>query len=388
MQINMGYLIIILTMLIIGSCSKSDPLYNETKEPQMGLLWSYDTEHSSAPKAEPVLENGSVFITGGLNLHKVSNDSGSRIWVTPIEGSASSLRNYRFIYNDSAIIGLQPNKIHGFNMENGNLTWTITFPDSIDMLELSMGARLGNYAYYNALNGYIIKADINTGMYEIYGKFPFYIRNINVFENGDLLIPFEDVHSEEPLSYTAVMGRWRPSTKAWVWQYKLNGQGAFSYDYPLIENNIVYTGLTSGFAAIDAETGSGIWRVYNQMRVSSFFALSDDAIFINAGYFAYALDRHTGNELWRTQELGPASSTRIHYKNGYVYWGHHNGIAIFDAKTGELVHAQRPEFGGYIWTSSMGPDRYFVQTSTHLLAYELYEPEEELIHIDRNSDQK
>ena len=97
MQISMGYLIIILTMLIIGSCSKSDPLYDETKEPQMGLLWSYDTEHSSAPKAEPVLENGSVFITGGLNLHKVSNDSGSRIWVTPIEGSASSLRNYRFI---------------------------------------------------------------------------------------------------------------------------------------------------------------------------------------------------------------------------------------------------------------------------------------------------
>jgi len=37
---------------------------------------------------------------------------------------------------------------------------------------------------------------------------------------------------------------------------------------------------------------------------------------------------------------------------------------------------QSPEHGGYIWTSAMGPDRYFVQTSTHLLAYELYNLEE------------
>lgn len=385
----MGYLIIILTMLIIGSCSKSDPLYDETKEPQMGLLWSYDTEHSSAFLGEPLLLDKYVFISGGLGLHKVSNVDGTRIWYSPTEGTASSLFNFRFNHDDKTIIGLKPDYVVGFDKETGAIQYETHIADSIHLLDIGLGAKFQNIAFYtSSYTGNLIAIDISSGEIQWMYKFSFSLRNINVFENGDLLIPYEDVHSEEPLSYTAVIGRWRPSTKAWVWQYKLNGQGAFSYDYPLIENNIVYTGLTSGFAAIDAETGSGIWRAYNQMRVSSFFALSDDAIFINAGYFAYALDRHTGNELWRTQELGPASSTRIHYKNGYVYWGHHNGIAIFDAKTGELVHAQRPEFGGYIWTSSMGPDRYFVQTSTHLLAYELYEPEEELVHIDRNSDQK
>jgi len=80
--------------------------------------------------------------------------------------------------------------------------------------------------------------------------------------------------------------------------------------------------------------------------------------------------------LWKSESVGVAAATRIHYKNGYVYWGHNNGIYIYDAKTGKQVLFQRPEHGGYIWTSAMGPDRYFVQTGTHLLAYELYNPEE------------
>jgi len=350
---------------------------SETKESHLGLLWSYFTEYSSAPNAEPLLENDAIFVTGGLGLHKVSNNDGRRIWYSPTEGTASSLFNYRFIFDENTIVGLKPDFVVGFTKETGAIKWETNIADSTFLLDIGMGAKYQNTAYYTSSTyGYIIAIDMDDGAIQWLYKFPFHIRNINVFENGDLLIPHEEIHSEDPLSFTAVMGRWRPSTKEWVWRNKVNGAGVFSYYYPQIDSQIVYSGLTYGFAAIDGTTGAEIWRIYDRTLVSSFHVLTPDTIFVNAGNFLYAIDRHDGREFWRTEKFGPAGSTRIHYKNGYVYWGHHDGIAIFDAKTGKLVHAQGPEHGGYIWTSALGPDRYFVQTSTHLLAYELYNPEE------------
>ncbi|TNE74240.1 hypothetical protein EP331_02305 [bacterium] len=367
---------LILLSVLFWSCSKSN-LKEEPKEPDLRLLWSYNTEHSSAPKAEPLLINENVYITGGLALHKVSNKDGSRVWINNVDGTASSLKNYRFIENGNVIIGMQPKKIHGFDLESGENKWTILFPDSIDILELGLGAKFGDFGYFNALNGYISKVNITTGIHEVLIKFPFKIRNINVFDNGDLLIPHEEIHSEEPLSYTAVMGRWSPSAKEWIWKFELNNAGVFSYNYPQIENNIVYSGLTNaGFIALDATTGQEIWKTIKMGLITGFHVLTPDTIYAQARNRVYALNRHTGELLWETTPMGVSESTRIHYKNGYVYWCHNNGIFIYDAKDGKQVHYQRHEYGGYIWTSTMAEDRLLVQTSTHLLAYELFNPEE------------
>ena len=250
---------------VLTSCNT--PANNsEKKVPQMMLLWSYFTEYSSAPTAEPLIIDNAVFITGGLALYKVSNLDGSRLWVTTISGTASSLRNDRFVYNENTIIGLQPYKIHAFDMALGDEDWTTVFPDSLNLYTLSMGARFENTAYYNTVRGYLFKVDMLTGKFEILQKFPFKFRNINVFENGDLLIPYEQSLSEEPpYPYRAVMGRWRPSTKEWIWEYELNVGRNFSILYPQIENNIVYSGLTNaGFIAIDATTGQEIWKTIDK----------------------------------------------------------------------------------------------------------------------------
>ena len=362
---------------LVWSCTKSN-FNSQTKESYLGLLWSYDTESISAPFAEPLLLDDAIFITGGLAMHKVSNSDGSRIWHSRTEGSASSLQNARIIYNEQTVVGLKPNFIVGFSKENGTIQWETQIADSLYLYTISLGALFKTTAYYTSVQGYLFDIDINSGNLNHIYKFPFKIRNINVFENGDLLIPYEEELSQEPpYPYRAVMGRWRPSTKEWIWEYELNGGGNFSIRYPQIENNIVYSGLTNaGFIAIDATTGKEIWKTIKTGLITGFHVLTPDTIFALARNRVYALDRHTGELLWETEPMGISESTRIHYKNGYVYWCHNNGIFIYDAKTGKQVHYQRHEFGGYIWTSTMAEDRLLVQTSTHLLAYELFNPEE------------
>ena len=373
----------IICLILTYSCNRANPSNPETKESHLGLLWSYFTAFSSAPLAEPLLDNNFVYITGGLGLHKVSNIDGSRNWFTSTDGTASSLLNFRFIQDDENVIGLKPNYIVAFNKQNGQLSWEINIPDSIYLYEYGLGARFNESAFFTGDHGYIIELDIKSGETKNLFKFPFRVRNINVFDKGDLLIPYEDIHSEEPITYTAVMGRWRPSTKEWIWQYRIDGNGTFTYRYPQIDNNIVYSGFKDyasqagyGFIAIDATTGQEIWKTIKTGLITGFHVLTPDTIYASALNFLYALDRHTGEVLWETEPMGISESTRIHYKNGYVYWCHNNGIFIYDAKTGKQVHYQPHEFGGYIWTSTMAEDRLLVQTSTHLLAYELYNPEE------------
>jgi outer membrane protein assembly factor BamB len=362
----------------ILSCGKHENPINQNKEPHLGLLWGYNTEFVSSFLGAPKLIDEFIYISGGLGLHKVSNISGDRIWFTPVQGTESSLMSERFISNEVTILATKPNNIFGFDLNNGTIKWNTIIPDSMYLLPIGMGAKFDNSAYYTSVQGYIFDIDINSGNLNNIFKFPFKIRNINVFDNGDLLIPYEEELSQEPpYPYRAVMGRWRPSTQEWIWEYELNGGGNFSIRYPQIENNIVYSGLTNaGFIAINATTGQEIWKTIDINLVSGFHVLTPDTIFVSALSFLYALDRHTGKVLWESENVGTSENTRIHYKNGYVYWGHGNGIYIYDAKNGKQVLFQRPEHGGYIWTSAMGLDRYFVQTGTHLLAYELYEPEE------------
>jgi len=362
----------------ILSCGKHENPSNPNKESSLGLLWGYNTEFVSSFLGAPKQVDEFIYISGGLGLHKVSNISGDRIWFTPVEGTESSLMSERFISNEATILATKPNNIFGFDLNNGTIKWNTIIPDSMYLLPIGMGAKYQESAYYTSVQGYLFDIDINSGNLNHIYKFPFKIRNINVFENGDLLIPYEEELSQEPpYPYRAVMGRWRPSTKEWIWEYELNGGGNFSIRYPQIENNIVYSGLTNaGFIAIDATTGKEIWKTIKTGLITGFHVLTPDTIFALARNRVYALDRHTGELLWETEPMGISESTRIHYKNGYVYWCHNNGIFIYDAKTGKQVHYQRHEFGGYIWTSTMAEDRLLVQTSSHLLAYELYNPEE------------
>ena len=375
----MKYIFLFFIAVVFATCSK--PTTNpETKESHLGLLWSYFTEYSSAPSAEPIIENNHIYITGGPGMHKVDYTTGTRIWFSKYEGSASSLRNYGFTHNDALVVGMIPNTIIGFKKNDGEIKWQTSIPDTVDLYTIAVSQQFNNISYHSSSrSGYLFAVSMETGEVLWYHKFAsnFVMRNILVFDNGDLLIPHEERFYEETYSYNAYMGRWRPSTKDWVWRYQLNGGGSFSVLYPQIENNIVYSGLTNaGFIAIDATTGQEIWKTIKTGLITGFHVLTPDTIFALARNRVYALDRHTGELLWETEPMGISESTRIHYKNGYVYWCHNNGIFIYDAKTGKQVHYQRHEFGGYIWTSTMAEDRLLVQTSSHLLAYELYNPEE------------
>ena len=154
-------LLSLFVLLLLLSCNEKKPTEITTKESHLGLLWSYDTQNVSAPFAEPLIENNHLFITGGLALHKIKYSDGSRVWYSPTQGTASVLQNARFIHNEQTVISLKPNFIVGFSKENGTIQWETQIADSLYLLDIGMGAKFNESAFYTSTLGYIFDVNIN-----------------------------------------------------------------------------------------------------------------------------------------------------------------------------------------------------------------------------------
>jgi outer membrane protein assembly factor BamB/cytochrome c553 len=93
-----------------------------------------------------------------------------------------------------------------------------------------------------------------------------------------------------------------------AWTVPIKGGGTFGNyaSTPVIADGVVYTqDLTSNVKAIDLETGDVKWsRDYNAADVGpNGLALGYGKIYGATSDFAFALDKNTGDEVWRSQKL-------------------------------------------------------------------------------------
>jgi outer membrane protein assembly factor BamB len=75
-----------------------------------------------------------------------------------------------------------------------------------------------------------------------------------------------------------------------------NGVGA---NAPAIAGGMVYVGGVSSFYALEAATGEIQWQV-DDLPIAGTAALVDGGLFLPTGIFINAYERHTGDELWST----------------------------------------------------------------------------------------
>lgn len=93
-----------------------------------------------------------------------------------------------------------------------------------------------------------------------------------------------------------------------AWTVPIEGTGTFGNyaSTPIIADGVVYTqDLTSNVQAIDLETGEVKWtKTYDSPTVGpNGVTIGYGKVFGATSDFAFALDRETGNEAWRSQKL-------------------------------------------------------------------------------------
>jgi outer membrane protein assembly factor BamB len=123
-----------------------------------------------------------------------------------------------------------------------------------------------------------------------------------------------------------------------LWSYQTGGMIA---SQPAVVNGIVYVGSWDGYEyALNATTGALLWKTFlgtttasptcfpSQMGISSSAAVENGVVYVGGGdAYWYALDAATGTVLWRVY-TGDNSATGGHYNwsspliyNGYAYIG-------------------------------------------------------------------
>ena len=93
-----------------------------------------------------------------------------------------------------------------------------------------------------------------------------------------------------------------------AWTVPIKGGGTFGNyaSTPIVADGVVYTqDLTSNVKAIDLETGDIKWsKDYNSPTVGpNGVTIGYDKIYGATSDFAFALDKDTGDEVWRSQKL-------------------------------------------------------------------------------------
>lgn len=213
-----------------------------------------------------------------------------------------------------------------------------------------------------------------TGNLDKLLHFDKFVHQTVALPGGDLLITQGDT-----------LLRYNVALYSTLWIYGIEGRGSFAYKQPIVEEGKVYAGLSGnsnsvlgGFVCLNVETGEALWETTHKELFVRDYTISDSKVFTQNVIDVIALDKTTGVLIWNSEILkaGSSESTRIDYYDGFVYWAHWAGIYIFDEETGEMVLYHKPEGSGYFWTSSMGKERYYAQSTWRLYAFEPLKREE------------
>ena len=142
---------------------------------------------------------------------------------------------------------------------------------------------------------------------------------------------------------------------------------------PAVVEGVVYFGSYDGFLyAVNRESGQEVWRFRAENSIVSSPAVGDDILYFGSGCFQctlfsqekantflYAVDRQTGQELWRFQADGYVESTPA-VVDGVVYFGSNDRtLYAVDSRSGQ-VKWQLKTFGRITSSPAVTHDRVYV----------------------------
>ncbi len=367
-----NWLILALAFLLANSCTLEQLLgLDDPKDSSEVVddfpfveLWSYEfSEKDWFHGTPPVIVGDSLVLTSGDEyLTCLRLVDGSLKWQYAAPGGyLSDMKN--ILFNDTQVFfwNRRPSQsLQALDIESGALLWSL---DSV------AGSR------FHALS--------STHYYSTYGN-----KYFKISLDGTVVDTVNSDHSFRGLATHngKVFGSqgWWPGNKPHdigrvicydeetldsLWSYETSG-GGFNMCQPTFEDNILYTGTVWGDApsviALDIEDGSLQWK--NDSYFCYQTVLRGDTLYWMGG--AYALDRHTGEEIWTTNINVHTEGDNFIYYEGYLYFARYCGLHVLDAESGEIVQT----IGDCrLETIAAGNGVLLYQRSTELIALEPFD---------------
>jgi outer membrane protein assembly factor BamB len=158
-----------------------------------------------------------------------------------------------------------------------------------------------------------------------------------------------------------------PNLAGVAWQKQI-GEAGFSS--PVYVDGVIYLGTNRGdLLALDAESGDELWTYTEVGGNAGPAAVAGNVVYMGLGVTAgnmglYALDRHTGKELWNFQTSSPIWLTAPLLYDGKVYFGDQNGVfyavdigthrEVWRLDTGRSIYWNAAADDGLVYFTGMG----------------------------------
>ena len=361
---------------LFSSCEKQESKSFE-------LIWGFEytkpAEALSLANTNPDVSENGVLISPDEQLTYLNIKNGNIIWQFNIPNNPYiSTEEFLIDSNTLFLKEDQFHKLYSVDLTTGEENWHIDISPK-EFFQHSNDAYDKNYLYVNGASGNIFRFEKSGTLNKEYNLLKYSIkdraRSIRIL-NNQLIFSQRFRGDECPTNVCGRILSIAKETEEVLWEYRTNN-GGFIFEPILLENEIIYAGVTDGsgeFVAINANNGEVIWKTLGIIGQS--YTLTDSMVLVNGGVRLYALDKFTGKELWNTglEFGGGHGQDNIGYLNGYVYHAHSGRLYILKGSTGEIVHTEeRSPDGSPFQLLAVGDDKVFIQTFNAIYAYSAWE---------------
>lgn len=346
---------------------------NDSEEPEeLSLLWfrSFDTPENpgyfSMTRALP-LDEDRVAVALNDFVAVLDSESGDVIW-SQNHGRGIPLQNRGFGFEKGLLVGNTYNAIMAWDSDTGELQWEILLDDSEELFGYSDVTFDGENFLFAGKGGdgilhriredgvKINSLDLEFGIYQ------------KVYQDGVLYVTHAAEIDGEPAANITAYDLQAESVR---WRFQEPGYGRFVRMLPHIENGVIYTGTMQGnrpqgFFAFHQETGEEIWR--SEQLTTYGGVVGQDRIYGTDAMSVWAIDKKSGDLVWRTNNPITRSEQGMDLHNGKLYWANTYGLVVFDAETGVVLQIADPP-GSYIRNVVIEHGYIFVTTVQSIAVY-------------------
>ncbi len=346
-------------------------------QPAGRVRWSRNLGESTF--SAPVVVDGVIYIGGHFKVLALESETGRTIWERTATGPVDSTAA---VAGDSLDLGFLDRRLVALNLETGEARWEFktdghitsslvvakgiiyggSWDGSVYALDAATGDRIWRYEtegrvrlqptihegvlFAAASDGKLHILNARTGQDRLRFRTPKSATASPAVANGMAYLPaagtlyaLDTTAKEIPGLYQfkimwALGYVWQvpgvprpPAQRSSLWRFAPEGSSSSIVAAPAVVEDTIFLGdLQGNFYALDALTGTELWRFQAEGGISASPVIAGDRVYFGTrDGFLYALNRFDGEVSWRLP-LGASIDIAPAYSEGHIYVRTNDGL--------------------------------------------------------------